>query len=56
MWALCGIAAKRRQSGQSRPELGISKEGDSYLRKRLVQGAHHALGPFGLTVIYADGA
>ena len=41
-----GLRPKRRQSGQSRPELGISKEGDSYLRKRLVQGAHHALGPF----------
>jgi transposase len=42
-----GLRPKRRQSGQSRPELGISKEGDSYLRKLLVQGAHHALGPFG---------
>jgi transposase len=42
-----GLRPKRRQSGQSRPELGISKEGDAYLRKLLVQGAHHALGPFG---------
>ena len=42
-----GLRPKRRQSGQSRPELGISKEGDSYLRKLLVQGAHHAVGPFG---------
>ena len=42
-----GLRPKRRQSGQSRPELGISKEGDSYLRKLLVQGAHHVLGPFG---------
>ena len=25
----------------------ISKEGDSYLRTLLVQGAHHILGPFG---------
>lgn len=42
-----GLRPKRRQSGESHPELGISKEGDSYLRKLLVQGAHHALGPFG---------
>jgi len=42
-----GLRPKRRQSGQSRPELGISKEGDIYLRTLLVQGAHHALGPFG---------
>ena len=42
-----GLRPKRRQSGQSRPELGISKEGDAYLRTLLVQGAHHVLGPFG---------
>jgi transposase len=42
-----GLRPKRRQSGQSRPELGISKEGDAYLRTLLVQGAHHILGPFG---------
>jgi transposase len=33
--------------GQSLPELGISKEGDSYLRKLLVQGAHGILGQRG---------
>ena len=42
-----GLRPKRRQSGQSQPELGISKEGDAYLRTLLVQGAHHVLGPFG---------
>jgi transposase len=42
-----GLRPKRRESGQSRPELGISKEGDAYLRTLLVQGAHHVLGPFG---------
>lgn len=42
-----GLRPKRRQSGESRPELGISKEGDAYLRTLLVQGAHHVLGPFG---------
>lgn len=42
-----GLRPKRRESGQSRPELGISKEGDPYLRKLLVQGAHYILGRFG---------
>ena len=35
---------KRSQSGQSEPELRITKEGDVYLRKLLVQGAHYILG------------
>lgn len=42
-----GLRPKRRESGQSRPQLGISKEGDSYLRKLLVQGAHYILGRHG---------
>lgn len=42
-----GLRPKRRDSGQSQPQLGISKEGDRYLRKLLVQGAHYILGPFG---------
>lgn len=42
-----GLRPKRRESGQSRPQLGISKEGDSYLRKLLVQGAHFVLGRYG---------
>jgi len=42
-----GLRPKRRESGQSRPQLGISKEGDPYLRKLLVQGAHCILGRFG---------
>ena len=36
-----------RNSGQSEPQMHISKEGDPYLRTLLVQGAHHILGPFG---------
>ena len=32
------------ESGQSQPELRITKEGDLYLRKMLVQGAHLILG------------
>lgn len=35
-----GLRPKRRDSGASRPQLGISKEGDGYLRTLLVQGAH----------------
>ena len=42
-----GLRPKRRESGKSRPQLGISKEGDPYLRKLLVQGAHCILGRFG---------
>lgn len=39
-----GLRPKRSDSGASQPQLGISKEGDVYLRKMLVQGAHHILG------------
>ena len=39
-----GLRPKRSDSGGSQPQLGISKEGDVYLRKMLVQGAHHILG------------
>ena len=35
-----GLRPRRRDSGESRPQLGISKEGDRYLRTLLVQGAH----------------
>lgn len=42
-----GLRPKRSDSGESQPQLGISKEGDVYLRKMLVQGAHHILGQRG---------
>jgi transposase len=42
-----GLQPDRRNSGQSEPQLHITKEGDSYLRMVLVQGAQHILGPFG---------
>lgn len=35
-----GLRPKRSESGESQPQLRITKEGDSYLRKMLVQGAH----------------
>jgi transposase len=43
-----GLQPGRRNSGQSQPQLHISKEGDPYLRTLLVQGAQHILGPFGV--------
>ena len=36
-----GLQPGRRNSGQSEPQLHISKEGDPYLRTLLVQGAQH---------------
>ena len=42
-----GLQPGRRNSGQSEPQMHISKEGDRYLRTLLVQGAHYILGPFG---------
>jgi transposase len=45
---LIRLIATRRNSGQSEPQLHISKEGDPYLRTLLVQGVHHILGPFGV--------
>jgi transposase len=42
-----GLRPKQSQSGQSAPQLGISKKGDSYLRKLLVGSAQYILGRFG---------
>ncbi len=42
-----GLQPGRRNSGQSEPQMHISKEGNPYLRTLLVQGAQHILGPFG---------
>ncbi len=39
-----GLRPRRSDSGESQPQLRITKEGDSYLRKMLVQGAHYILG------------
>lgn len=43
-----GLQPGRRNSGQSEPQMHISKEGDPYLRALLVQAAHHILGPWGV--------
>jgi len=42
-----GLQPGRRNSGESEPQMHISKQGDEYLRTLLVQGAHYILGPFG---------
>lgn len=42
-----GLTRRRRQSGDEDPELKISKAGDGFLRRLLVQCAHHILGPLG---------
>jgi transposase len=42
-----GLRPKQKQSGARDPQLGISKSGDPYLRKLLVQCAHHILGHWG---------
>ena len=46
MGAYLGLCPKRRDSGERRPELRITKAGDTYLRQLLVQCAHYILGPF----------
>ena len=43
-----GLRPGRRNSGESEPQMHISKQGDEYLRTLLVQGAHYILGPFGV--------
>jgi transposase len=45
--AYLGLVPARRESGQSRPQLGIRKEGNRLLRDLLVQCAHYMMGPFG---------
>jgi len=42
-----GLVRRRHESGDSSPELGITKAGDVLLRTLLVQSAHYILGPFG---------
>jgi transposase len=42
-----GLVPARSQSGDSDPQLRITKEGDNLLRRLLVQSAQYILGPFG---------
>jgi transposase len=39
-----GLVPRQRDSGERSPQLRISKAGDKYLRKLLVNGAHYILG------------
>ena len=43
-----GLVPKQEDSGESQPQLGISKAGDTMVRKLLVGSAQYILGPFGL--------
>jgi transposase len=42
-----GLVPKQEDSGESQPQLGISKTGDRMVRKLLVGSAQYILGPFG---------
>jgi transposase len=45
--AYLGLTKRRYDSGDSNPELRISKRGDKFQRRLLVNCAHYILGPFG---------
>jgi transposase len=45
--AFLGLVPGRRQSGHCDPQRRITKQGDSGLRRLLVNAAHYVLGPFG---------
>lgn len=42
-----GLVPCRDQSGGSDPQKRITKHGDAFVRRLLVQAGHHILGPFG---------
>ena len=42
-----GLVPRQEDSGESQPQLGISKAGDTMVRKLLVGSAQYILGPFG---------
>lgn len=46
--AYFGLTPAQRDSGSLHPQLRISKQGDPYVRKLLVQCAHYMLGPYGV--------
>lgn len=45
--AYLGLRPRRSESGDSSPELRITKAGDKQLRTLLIQSAHYILGPLG---------
>jgi transposase len=42
-----GLKPDQKQSGESAPELGITKNANELLRRTLVQSAHYIIGAFG---------
>lgn len=44
--AYLGLTPRQRDSGDARPELAITKRGDEFLRRLLIEAAHYTLGPF----------
>jgi transposase len=44
--AYLGLTRRKYKSGESDPELRVSKQGDRLLRRLLVNNAHYILGPF----------
>jgi len=45
--AYLGLRPRRSQSGEREPQLRITRAGDPFLRRLLVQAAHYILGPHG---------
>jgi transposase len=45
--AFLGLTQRQHDSGKSQPQLGITKQGDPFLRRLLIQSAQYILGPFG---------
>ena len=45
--AYFGLTPRQRDSGEARPELAITKRGDEFVRRLLIEAAHYTLGPFG---------
>ena len=45
--AYLGLRPRQRDSGERKPQLGISKAGDSFVRRLLINCAHYIMGPFG---------
>jgi transposase len=45
--AYLGLVPGSRSSGQSTPQMPITKQGDRQARRLLVQASHYVLGPFG---------
>lgn len=45
--AFVGLRPRKSQSGDSDPQLGITKAGDPFVRRLLVNAANYIMGPFG---------